>query len=369
MVNTSMLNEKQPKALIVTGTRPEIIKMAPVYYALKRNNISVSWCHTGQHTSLAEQTFEVFDIEPDFILIRPSGHSVSDLVSGLISNISQLLESNEFDSVLVHGDTSSTLAGALAAFYNRVPVIAHVEAGLRSGDLAHPFPEESNRLLVAKVANLHFAPTDKSLQALLSENVPLNTVFMTGNTAIDAQYLLLEQGKINSTRKNKVLVTAHRRENWENIPVICDAVIALSKIRTDLEFVFAVHPNPELKMKVGKHLEGVDRITLTEPLDYFSLQRALSESVLVMTDSGGIQEEAPTFGTPVLVLRETTERPEAIEQGYSSLCGGDNKDKIVEHALKMLELGQFKECKNPFGDGTAAIQIAETIVKAFNELS
>ncbi|PMH31363.1 UDP-N-acetylglucosamine 2-epimerase [Vibrio lentus] len=363
------MNTRKIKALVVTGTRPEIIKMAPVYNSLVKNNISVDWCHTGQHTSLAEQAFSIFEIEPNYVLVRPSGSSISSLLAGLVTNISQLLVDNKFDIVLVHGDTSSTLAGALAAFYNQVPVIAHVEAGLRSGNLAHPFPEESNRLLVAKTANLHFAPTEKSCSALLSENVPKQSVFLTGNTAIDAQYLLFEQGKLSSTRKNKVLVTAHRRENWENISVICQAVIELSKLRKDLEFVFAVHPNPELKREVMEHLDGVDRISLTEPLDYFSLQMELSESVLVMTDSGGIQEEAPTFGTPVLVLRETTERPEAIEQGYSLLCGGSDKDRIIANALYMLEKGTFGLRDNPFGDGKAADRIANLVVKAFNELS
>ena len=364
-----MQKANQLKALIVTGTRPEIIKMAPVYYSLLEKNVEVFWCHTGQHTSLAEQTFNVFDVVPDFVLTRPNGNSISDLLSGLVSNIGKLLADNKFEIVLVHGDTSSTLAGALAAFYNRVPVIAHVEAGLRSGNLAHPFPEESNRLLVAKTANLHFAPTEKSVLALLCENVPEKTVFMTGNTAIDAQYLLLEQGKVNAAKKNKVLITAHRRENWDNISVICEAVIELSQVRRDLEFVFSVHPNPELKKEVTKQLQGQAGISITEPLDYFSLQTALSESVLVMTDSGGIQEEAPTFGTPALVLRETTERPEAIEQGYSLLCGGDDKERIVSHALKMLDLGRFEERNNPFGDGTAAKQIADRIVKVCNELS
>lgn len=280
-----MQKTNQFKALIVTGTRPEIIKMAPVYYSLLKTNVEVLWCHTGQHTSLADQTFNTFDVVPDFIFTRPSGNSVSNLLSGLVSNIGQLLAENKFEVVLVHGDTSSTLAGALAAFYNRVPVIAHVEAGLRSGNLAHPFPEESNRLLAAKTANVHFAPTEKSVLALLSENVPESTVFMTGNTAIDAQYLLLEQGKVNATTKNKVLITAHRRENWDNIPVICEAVIELSRIRSDLEFVFSVHPNPDLKKEVTKRLQGQAGISITEPLDYFSLQTALSESVLVMTDS------------------------------------------------------------------------------------
>ncbi|NOI57531.1 non-hydrolyzing UDP-N-acetylglucosamine 2-epimerase [Vibrio coralliilyticus] len=355
--------------LIVTGTRPEIIKMAPVYFSLKAQGSLVVWCHTGQHDSLAEQTFDVFSIRPDFILQRPKGDGVSGLVSGLIDSISELLLQHPFKAVLVHGDTATTFTGALAAFYQRVPIIAHVEAGLRSGNMQHPFPEESNRQMVARIANLHFAPTAGAHQALVQEGISSQHIHLTGNTAIDAQVHLLTQGKVETKRSNKVLVTAHRRENWANIATICQAVKQLSVLRTDLEFVFAVHPNPQVKQQVLQALEGIERVTVSEPLDYLELQQCLAEACLVLTDSGGIQEEAPTFGTRVVVLRETTERPEAVAKGYSVLSGADKVDRIVTSALEMLSLGSFSQQDNPFGDGKASEQIARVISEACCELS
>ncbi|HHF2869616.1 TPA: non-hydrolyzing UDP-N-acetylglucosamine 2-epimerase [Vibrio alginolyticus] len=356
-----VLNKTELGSLIITGTRPEIIKMVPVYLEMKKIGVTVFWCHTGQHESLADQTFEVFGIQPDFCLQRPEGEGVAMLMSGLIANLDRLFKAHNFSSVLVHGDTASTLAGALTAFYNQVPVIAHIEAGLRSGDLRHPFPEESNRLLVARTANLHFPPTQGAYDALVKENVPHEQLVITGNTAIDAQKVLLESGMVERKQSNKILVTAHRRENWEHLETICEAVAKLANLQPELEFIFAVHPNPQIKRIIDECLADVPQVTINEPLDYLQLQRLLAEAKLVLTDSGGIQEEAPTYGKRVVVLRETTERPEAVKLGFSILTGATDINRIVNGAMTMLALGDFEPDKNPFGDGKASKRIVMEI--------
>ncbi|PSV35727.1 UDP-N-acetylglucosamine 2-epimerase (non-hydrolyzing) [Photobacterium sp. GB-27] len=349
------------KTLLITGTRPEIIKMAPVYTEFKNQDKTIEWCHTGQHDSLAEQTFEVFDIKPDYIFQRPTGTTLVDLLSGLMTNIQSLLQKNSYDCVLVHGDTSSTLAGALAAYYAKVPCIGHVEAGLRSGSLQHPFPEESNRTLVARIANLHFSPTEIAQKALLAEGIKIDTTVVTGNTIIDAQKLLINKGLVNPTVSNTVLVTTHRRENWQSIPTISQAIKHLSSIKPELDFVFVVHPNPTVKQAVLDNLSGIENITIVEPLDYLALQQLLASSVLIMTDSGGIQEEAPTYGTPVVILRETTERPEAIHLGLSKLAGAKDYKSIVDAALTLLSIGKSDACFNPYGKGNASKIILQRV--------
>jgi UDP-N-acetylglucosamine 2-epimerase (non-hydrolysing) len=364
-----MTKKFQNRVLFVTGTRPEIIKMAPLYFQLKLDGFFVQWCHTGQHDTLASQTFEVFGIQPDFTFNRPQSVGISSLLGGLLNNVEALLNEHRFDAVLVHGDTSSTLAGALAAFYDRIPIIAHVEAGLRSHNLSHPFPEESNRVLVAKIANCHFAPTPLAADALYSERIDEKSVFITGNTAVDAQLLLLEKGIIERTTSNQVLVTAHRRENWPNMTTICRALQRLSELRPELDITFAVHPNPELTRTVNEALKDVDNITVSQPLDYLDLQKMIAKSCLVITDSGGIQEEAPTFGTPVVVLRETTERPEAVESGYSVLAGSQDIDLIVDNCIALLDKGRFDMGKNPFGDGKASQRISSELAKQCYDLS
>lgn len=364
-----MMKKLKNRVLFVTGTRPEIIKMAPLYYQLQADGFYVQWCHTGQHDTLASQAFEVFGIQPDFAFHRPKSTGVSSLLGGLLKNVESLLHEHQFDAVLVHGDTSSTLAGALAAFYCRVPIIAHVEAGLRSHNLSHPFPEESNRVLVAKIANCHFAPTQLAADALLAEKIDGQDVMTTGNTAVDAQLLLLEKGIIDRTTSNQVLVTAHRRENWPNMAIICNAIKRLSMLRPELDITFAVHPNPEIKQIVEQELEGSSNIRISEPLDYLELQRIIAKSCLVITDSGGIQEEAPTFGTPVVVLRETTERPEAVESGYSVLTGSQNIDLIVDNCVALLNQGRFEMGRNPFGDGKASQRISSLLTKRCYEFS
>ncbi|MGL0822836.1 non-hydrolyzing UDP-N-acetylglucosamine 2-epimerase [Vibrio vulnificus] len=355
------LKKIQLDSLIITGTRPEIIKMAPVYLEMKKAGANIFWCHTGQHESLAEQTFGVFDIKPDFVLQRTEDDGVTMLVSGLLANLERLFKVHNFSCVLVHGDTASTLAGALTAFYNKIPVIAHVEAGLRSGDLSSPFPEESNRLIVAQTANLHFPPTKGAYDALIKENVPHDQVCITGNTVIDAQKVLLQSGMVERKQSNKVLVTAHRRENWEQLDTICDAIIELTNLQPDLEFIFSVHPNPKIKSIVKDRLTNVPQVTISDPLDYLQLQRLLAEVKLVLTDSGGIQEEAPTYGKRVVVLRETTERPEAVQLGFSILTGASDIKRIIDGSMTMLSLGDFATDKNPFGDGEASKRIVMAI--------
>ncbi|UXI00139.1 non-hydrolyzing UDP-N-acetylglucosamine 2-epimerase [Photobacterium sp. TY1-4] len=354
--------------LIVTGTRPEIIKMAPVYQAFKNSGHAIDWCHTGQHDSLAAQTFAVFGIQPDVVFERPAGTGLPALLGGLVNHIDQQLSHKTYQCVLVHGDTSSTLAGALAAFYHQVPVIGHVEAGLRSGDLHHPFPEELNRVLVAKIANRHFAPTRAAELALLQEGVSGETILVTGNTAIDAQQYLLASGTITAGETNQVLVTAHRRENWAAIPTICTAIKALSQQQPDLTFMVATHPNPAVKQAVMTGLADCPAASVVPPLDYVALQQVLAQSALVLTDSGGIQEEAPTFGTRVVVLRETTERPEALAMGLSQLAGATDVARIVSAAELLLAQGRAKGVINPYGSGQAARLIAEAVQQVFDEL-
>ncbi|MDD1781036.1 UDP-N-acetylglucosamine 2-epimerase (non-hydrolyzing) [Enterovibrio sp. ZSDZ35] len=355
-------------ALIVTGTRPEVIKMAPVYHALKNNDVSVRWCHSGQHDTLADQAFKHFDISPDITLQRPKADDLSSLCAGLLAQLSTVISEEKPTCVLVHGDTSSTLAAAQAAFYHQIPIIAHVEAGLRSGNLFHPFPEEANRKQVATIASRHYPPTPRALTALLAENVNPDQILTTGNTVIDAQHYLIKQNKVAQPEdKHLVLVTAHRRENWENLPVICGAVNSLAKQRPDLTFIFATHPNPAVLSQVKQHLSTRDNIQLSEPMGYLELQQTLANAALVLTDSGGIQEEAPTYRVPVVVLRETTERPEACDIGIAILAGAANTQRILTAAQELLDR-QSSFFVNPFGDGTAAEAIAKDIKELFNEL-
>ena len=355
--------------LIITGTRPEIIKMAPVYHALKLSSLDVRWCHTGQHDSLATQTFSVFEIKPDVFLTRPAGSTLTQLVAGLMCQLESVLEDIQYSGVLVHGDTSSTFASALMAFYKKTPIIAHIEAGLRSGNMHHPFPEESNRTLVASLATRHYAPTVRAAEALKAEGVGEHQILVTGNTAIDAQHYLLKRNLIDITEEFHVLVTAHRRENWPYIGVICDAVKTLAAQHPSLRFTFAVHPNPSVKRAVMTALADHPHIRVVPPLDYFALQQCMAKSCLILTDSGGIQEEAPTFGIRTVVLRETTERPEALNNGLSCLVGSSDISRIVAGANDMLSKGREPYPWNPFGKGEAALMITSDLEVIFGTAS
>ncbi|SHO55729.1 non-hydrolyzing UDP-N-acetylglucosamine 2-epimerase [Vibrio quintilis] len=354
------------KALLITGTRPEIIKMVPLYHALQKV-MSVTWCHTGQHDALAGQTFSSFQISPDIVFERPQGSRLSDLLAGLILNISEVLANEKYDVVLVQGDTCSTLAGAIAGFYEQVPLIGHIEAGLRSGDLYHPFPEEMNRISVSRYAHRHYVPTEQARQHLLAEGIKNDTIIVTGNTVIDTQYYLMDQQIIDTYKDNKVLVTCHRRENWPHIQTICKAIEQLSVLYPSLEFIFSVHPNPEIKNQVYEFFAGSDAVQVVDALDYLSLQKLLAKSVLVMTDSGGIQEEAPTYGVRIVVLRETTERPEVLESEKAVLTGSSDIQRILDGAMQQLQRGSYSLKDNPFGHGDASERITEDILRIWNE--
>jgi UDP-N-acetylglucosamine 2-epimerase (non-hydrolysing) len=360
------------KVVAVLGTRPEVIKLAPVIGELRRTpgteTVVVS---SGQHRELLEQMLAQFEITPDIDLgvMHPEQrlcHLTADLVRGLGEALAVLRP----DWVLVQGDTSTTLCGALAAFYEAVPV-AHVEAGLRSGDNLAPFPEEANRKLVARLASLHLCPTPGSAENLLKEAVPGDRVVVTGNTVIDALLWAVQQARlvvppVPGTRPRRILLTIHRRENHgESLRDVCIAVRDLAR-RPDTEIVFPVHHNPAVRNVVFPLLAGVEGVHLCEPLSYLSLVRVLDSCDLVLTDSGGLQEEAPALGKPVLVLRETTERPEAVEAGVARLVGTD-PGVIVGSVETLLDdsaaYAAMAHPENPFGDGQASSRIVRTLLE------
>ena len=350
------------KIAFITGTRPEIIKLSPLFHALTERDVSVSWCHSGQHDDLAEQTFRQFNISPDVELNRPANESVASLTGGLILSLGEFITTRRFHALCVQGDTSTALAGALTGFYAHIPVI-HVEAGLRSGDVGQPFPEESNRRLISHIATRHYAPTATAVAALQKEGIPLSTILMTGNTGIDAQNYLRRKSRQKGPN-GPVLVTAHRRENWPRLETICQALLRLSCDHPQLSFVFAMHANPRLQKIVVDTIGGHERIKVLPPIDYFQLQELLSNAPLVLTDSGGIQEEAPTYQVPVVVLRDKTERPELIDCGMARLVGSENIDKIVHAANELLAARKtFQDMPNPFGDGMASQYIADDLLK------
>jgi len=358
----------------VLGTRPEVIKLAPVIAELRATpcteTIVVS---TGQHRELLDQMLEQFELTPDVELrvMRPQ-QRLSDLTAELVRSLGDTLATLRPDWVLVQGDTSTTFCGALSAFYERVPV-AHVEAGLRSGHRHSPFPEEANRRLVAGLSSVHLCPTPGSAANLIGEGVPSDRVIVTGNTVIDALLWAVERARrleppIPSRRARRILLTLHRRESHcEAMRRVCEAVHTLAR-RVDTEIVFPVHRSPAVRDVVFPQLAGVDGVHLCEPLDYLSLVRVLDSCDLVLTDSGGLQEEAPTLGKPVLVLRDTTERPEALAAGVASLVG-TNPRAIVEAVTRLLDdpasYAAMAHPENPFGDGRASRRIVRALAEQF----
>ncbi len=362
--------------LVILGTRPEAIKLAPVILELRKNpEINVWVCNTEQQKELSNQTLNFFGIKADYNLnvMRPN-QTLSGVQARILAALSEIYEKCEIDATIVQGDTMTVFCGALVSFYNHVPVF-HVEAGLRSYDLQEPFPEEAMRQMAARITDLHFAPTQKAKDALLRENIAENRVFLTGNTVIDAlsclsfpvmenaENLLREKG-IRFDDK-LVLVTVHRRENHgERLDSILSAISSLCDEFNNHQFVLPVHPNPNVHDKVFQALQGKRNVILTEPLDYPELVAIMKNTKLVLTDSGGIQEEAPTFGNPVLVMRYETERPEGIEAGFSKLVGAD-KEKILNEARAILSKNKndtpLDGAKNPYGDGKAAKKIADAI--------
>ncbi|MEE2527235.1 UDP-N-acetylglucosamine 2-epimerase (non-hydrolyzing) [Hyphobacterium sp. HN65] len=358
---------------IVAGTRPEILKLAPVYRSLKTAGLEPVWIATGQHGDLAQQAEESIGIVPDMRL--PGGwdpRSLTDLTAGLLGQLGLWISECSPRAVLVQGDTASAYSGALAAHLHRVPV-GHVEAGLRSGDPANPFPEESFRRLIAPITDFHFAPTRLAEKNLRLEGIKARRIWITGNPIIDTVLDMAAHTRhpavLDALKPGErlVLLTAHRRENWgEGISSICSAARQLVERHDDIRIVFPAHSNPRVRETVLAELGEAERIHVTEPLSYPEFIAVLKASHLVLSDSGGVQEEAPSFDVPVLVLRETTERQEAVDAGVARLVGTD-PEKIVREASRLLsEKAAHREMadrNNPFGDGQASRRIAE-ILKA-----
>ena len=373
------------KILIVFGTRPEAIKMAPVVHALKASpGFQTVVCVTAQHRQMLDQVLGIFEIEPDIDLnLMRTGQDLFDVTSDVLLGMRDVLKNQAPDLVLVHGDTTTAYATATAAFYAGIPV-GHVEAGLRTHNLLSPFPEEFNRQIISKIARWHFAPTESSRQNLLAENVPLENIIVTGNTVIDALFWVLQRIEANSTRHNQivellcqklsfrwdterfVLITGHRRENFgDGFLAICEAIRQLALAHPNIHFVYPVHLNPNVQKPVYELLSGQANIHLIDPLEYEPFVFLLKHAYFVVTDSGGIQEEAPSLGKPVLVMREVTERPEAVEAGTVRLVGA-NTATIVQQVSALLtnedEYLEMSHAHNPYGDGSAAEKIANFLI-------
>ena len=375
---TAILPQPTLHVLVIAGTRPEVIKLAPVLNAFARTDgVWAELCAAGQHKELLEQAFEDFALIPDYRLdIMQPGQSLAGLSGRLFHAFDALLDNVQPDWVVVQGDTTTTMTAALCAFYRRIRV-AHVEAGLRSHNLAAPFPEELNRRVAGMVADLHFAPTPAAKTNLLQEGTPSDRIVVTGNTVIDALQWIeksfdtqealpeLIQESIQSG-KRIVLVTGHRRENFgEGFKAICTAIRALVDKHADTMFAYVVHLNPEVREPVEKFLAGHERILLLDPLPYKAFIALMKACTLILTDSGGVQEEAPAFGKPVLLMRKCTERPEGIEAGTTKLVGVE-AEKIEKEVSRLLDSPQaFSEMTgiaNPFGDGQASGRIVRAVM-------
>lgn len=355
--------------LIVSGTRPEIIKLAPLYHALRETPwADVHWLHTGQHADMASQILACFDITPDITLTR-DGASLLAFSTGCRIQLEAVMAQRHWSLVIVQGDTESAFLGALAGFYNRVPV-AHVEAGLRTYNLNRPFPEEGLRQMLSRITRFHFAPTAGAQAALLAEGIPQQAINVTGNTVIDAQqWVCASKGiKRRGMGRGHLLVTVHRRENWgSDVEEICHAIADIAREQPALEVLFPVHLNPVIQAPVHQILDGLPNVQLTSPMDYLQMQQALVDAWLVLTDSGGLQEEAPTFGVPLLILRDETERPEAVAAGCAVVVGTD-REAIVNAVRRLrtdeLAYRRMQQAGNPFGDGTASRQIVAHLAEA-----
>lgn len=368
------------KIITIFGTRPEAIKMAPLVKELEsRDEIESKVCVTAQHREMLDQVLEYFDIKPDYDLnIMKSKQSLTGITNRVLEGLEDVFKDEKPDMILVHGDTTTTFAGGLAAFYQQIKV-GHVEAGLRTFDKYFPFPEEMNRKLTGSLADLHFAPTQGSKNNLLREGVDEKDIYITGNTVIDAMLHTVKENfifeneelnKIDYKNKKVIMITAHRRENWgEGIDNICTALNRIVEENEDVELIYLVHLNPIVKDVVHSKLGGKERIHLLAPLDTKDTHNLMNKCFMVMTDSGGLQEEAPHLGKPVLVLRDVTERPEAVDYGTVKLVGTDI-EKIVSEANNLLnnkdEYEKMSKSVNPYGDGKASERIADAILKYFN---
>ncbi|WP_343653631.1 UDP-N-acetylglucosamine 2-epimerase (non-hydrolyzing) [Herbaspirillum sp.] len=369
------------KVLTVFGTRPEAIKMAPLVKLLEETpSIDAKVCVTAQHRQMLDQVLELFEITPDFDLdIMKPGQTLSDITREILARIESVLQEFQPDVVLVHGDTSTTFATTLAAYYRKITV-GHVEAGLRTGDLYSPWPEEANRKLTGALAKLHFSPTDMSRQNLLVENVDEGNIVVTGNTVIDA--LLAVKDKIDSDAllqqefsqrfgfirqdARVILITGHRRENFgAGFERMCGAIAELADRYPQADFVYPVHLNPNVREPVNRILQGLANVHLIEPLDYLPFVYLMQRSHLILTDSGGIQEEAPSLGKPVLVMRDTTERPEAVTAGTVRLVGTSREEIVNGVSLLMDDAAAYQamsRAHNPYGDGRACQRIVEALL-------
>lgn len=374
------------KVLLAFGTRPEAIKMAPLVKALQADShFEVIVAVTAQHREMLDQVLSLFEIKPDYDLnLMKSGQDLFDITTGVLLGMRDILQKESPDIVLVHGDTATTFAASLAAFYARIPV-GHVEAGLRTHDLYSPWPEEANRQLTGRLAKLHFAPTERNRKDLLAEQVPDESIFVTGNTVIDALHWVIN--KIDTDQELKqsiqrqltqagltvdlhdkkfVLVTGHRRENFgQGFENICEALKQLAITYPDVHFVYPVHLNPNVQKPVRQLLAGLNNVHLIKPLGYEPFVHLMQQCYLVLTDSGGVQEEAPGLGKPVLVMRDTTERPEAVDAGTVKLVGTD-VTMIVKEVSSLISNEQayavMSRAHNPYGDGRACALIVDFLV-------
>ncbi|WP_180078372.1 non-hydrolyzing UDP-N-acetylglucosamine 2-epimerase [Acinetobacter sp. YH12208] len=370
------------KVLLVFGTRPEAIKMAPLALELKKRAscFETKVCVTGQHRQMLDQVLDLFSLVPDFDLnLMKEGQTLSDITSGVLKGLEKVFAEWKPDIVLVHGDTATTFAASLAAYYHKIPV-GHVEAGLRTGDIYSPWPEEANRRLTGALTTYHFAPTQSSYNNLIRENINPKSITITGNTVIDA--LLTVKNKVETDRaiikqfeqqfdfldpnKKLILVTGHRRENFgQGFLNICSALANIAKQYPEVQIVYPVHLNPNVQKPVNELLSDISNVHLIAPQDYLPFVYLMNRSYLILTDSGGIQEEAPSLGKPVLVMRDTTERPEAVEAGTVKLVG-TNAQLIQQSVIELLENPALYQvmamAHNPYGDGKAAKKIINILI-------
>jgi UDP-N-acetylglucosamine 2-epimerase (non-hydrolysing) len=372
------MNKK--RILTVFGTRPEGIKMAPLVHALTADErFDAKVCVTGQHREMLDQVLELFEITPDYDLnLMKPGQDLTDITCGILQGLKPLLEEFKPDYVLVHGDTATTLSTTLAAYYQQIKV-GHVEAGLRTGNIYSPWPEEGNRRLTSAIADLHFSPTETSKQNLLSESIEPGKVIVTGNTVIDALLDVIDKLERNvelkftlddkfdflDVNKRLVLITGHRRESFgSGFERICEAIGKIAKSFPDVEFVYPMHLNPNVREPVNRLLADLNNVFLIEPLDYLPFVYLMNKSYVLLTDSGGIQEEAPSLGKPVLVMRDTTERPEAIDAGTVKLVGTNVETIVAELTILLSNEDAYKKMSfahNPYGDGKACVRICDVL--------